>query len=311
MAQGSDMLDYDTGGKWMIQHHGNAILRMAGFQNIGPWKAVQAEPVHPRRLPDGLIQVDRPGRARPTLFVLEVSSYPYQRLAKQAADDALLVYLERGVLPEVVTLVLHPRGKRPTPAELTVHSDEGSTHLHVSWKLVELWKVPAEDLLAADDIGLIPWVPLAQFDGPPEPIFRACRARIEREPDPKERESLRVVTHFLAGLKYNDPGLFQLLGGQNAMFKTGSPILQEIIDEATRKAERKGERKGEGGGKGPKLLLGTVLVARFGTEAEALKAELKTIRDDRLKKLVELAAIRPDLDSFRKDLAPRGRKRGT
>jgi hypothetical protein len=142
------MQDYDPTSKWMIQHYGGAILRMSGFQIIGPWKSLQAEPVHPRRLPDGLIEAQRPGRTEPTRFVLEVSSYPYQRLAKQVADDALLVYLERGVLPEVVALVLHPQGKRPTPAELIIQSDEGSTRIHVQWNLVELWKIPAEDLLA-------------------------------------------------------------------------------------------------------------------------------------------------------------------
>ncbi len=215
------MQDYVPTSKWMIQHQGGAILRMSGFRNIDPWKAVQAEPIHPRRLPDGLIEAQCPGRTRPTLFVLEVSAYPYKRLAKQAADDALLVYLERGVLPEVVALVLHPRGKSPTPCELIVESDEGSTRIHVAWKLVELWKIPAADLLAAGDIGLIPWVPLAQFNGPPEPIFRACGDRIDQEPDPKERESLRVVTHFLAGLKYNDPKLFQLLGGEKSHVQDG------------------------------------------------------------------------------------------
>jgi hypothetical protein len=75
------MQDYDPNSKWMIRHHGAAILRMAGFGNIGPWKAVQAEPVHPRRLPDGLIEAQSPSRTRPTLFVLEISTYPYQRLA--------------------------------------------------------------------------------------------------------------------------------------------------------------------------------------------------------------------------------------
>jgi hypothetical protein len=180
---------------------------------------------------------------------------------------------------------------------------------------------PGRGSAGRGDIGLIPWVPLAQFNGPPEPIFRACNDRIERVPDPKERESLRVVTHFLAGLKYNDPGLFQLLGGQNAMFKTGSPILQKVVDDLTRravrkelskaerKAEREGERKGER--KATEVALATFLVARFGTQAETLKAKLKAVSDDRLKKLVELAATCPDLDSFRKELASRSRKRET
>jgi hypothetical protein len=70
------MHDYDISCKWMIQHHADAILRLAGFRNIASWKPLQAEPVHPRQLPDGLIEVQRPGNRRPIYFVLEASSYP-------------------------------------------------------------------------------------------------------------------------------------------------------------------------------------------------------------------------------------------
>jgi hypothetical protein len=70
------MHDSDASCKWMIQHHADAIIRMAGYRHIASWKAVQAAPVHPRRLPDGLIEIHRPGRREPILFVLEISSYP-------------------------------------------------------------------------------------------------------------------------------------------------------------------------------------------------------------------------------------------
>ena len=49
----------------------------------------------------------------------------------------------------------------------------------------------------------------------------------------REREDLRVVTHFFAGLKYNDPRLFEKLGGDKEMLKTGSPLLRKIIEEET------------------------------------------------------------------------------
>jgi hypothetical protein len=52
-----------------------------------------------------------------------------------------------------------------------------------------------------------------------------------------------------------------------------------------------------------------VLAARFGPEAEALRADLKAIGDARLKELLGLAATCPDLASCREQIAPRKRKR--
>src|SRR5262249_24931012 len=81
-------------GKWPIPSHGDSLLRLAGARGVATWTPRQAEPVQPPRLPDGMIEVRHPGRPRPILYVLEISAYPYGRLARQATDDALLVYLE-------------------------------------------------------------------------------------------------------------------------------------------------------------------------------------------------------------------------
>ncbi len=289
------MPEYDWGGKWLIGHHRNSLLGLGGVRRIAAWKAVQAEPVHPRRLPDGMIEVRFRGRPRPVLYVLEISTYRYSRLARQALDDALLVYLVRGV----VTIVLRPRGKKPVPRELVIRSEEGTTSIRVEWKLVEMWKIPAAELLEAGDIGLIPLLPLCLFDGPVEAILDECRERIERDAPAAEREGLLSVAHFIAGLKYNDPRLFKRLGGNEAMFKTGSPLLRKIVEEETEKARREGERDN----------IITFLAARFGPEAEALRADLQKIGGAGLKELLGLAATCPDLGSFREQVGARRRKR--
>jgi hypothetical protein len=162
----------------LIQHRGDSILHLAGVRDIVAWRPLQAELVQPRRLPDGLIEVRRRGRAETGLFIVEISTYPYARLAQQAARDAMLVFLDREILPEVLVLVLHPHGNQQAAGELTLHSAEGLTRLQVTWRTIELWTIPAEDLLAAGQIGLIPWVPLANNAVPPEAIFRECRDRI-------------------------------------------------------------------------------------------------------------------------------------
>ena len=43
------------------------------------------------------------------------------------------------------------------------------------WRIARLWEIPAQELLAAGDVGLIPWVPRTTFDGNPESMIRQCR----------------------------------------------------------------------------------------------------------------------------------------
>jgi len=175
-----------------------------------------------------------------------------------------------------------------------------------------LWEVPAEELLAAGDVGLVPWVPLAQFDGPPEPIVRKCRARIDQDAPPNEHETLLAVTQFLTRSRYNDPRLFQILGRRKAMIE--SPLLEELKAEWTRDilGGRKAviesplleELKAEWTPETTIESLTDVLVARFGSKAQALETELKAIDDEaRLRALIKHAATCRTLGSFRKQLS--------
>lgn len=47
---------YDRSSKWLIEHRGNSILRLGGAGPIRSWRALQADIVQPRRLPDGLVE---------------------------------------------------------------------------------------------------------------------------------------------------------------------------------------------------------------------------------------------------------------
>jgi hypothetical protein len=151
---------YDKSSKWLIQHHGDSILRLARVEKIEAWRPAQAEVVQPRQLPDGLLEVRLQGEARDDLFLLEVATYPERRVGKQLTGDLMLVYLDRGELPEAVTLVLRPKGKYRIPRSRNLRSRHGLSSCRLKWRVVELWTIPAEDLLQAHDVGLIPWVPL-------------------------------------------------------------------------------------------------------------------------------------------------------
>jgi hypothetical protein len=119
--------DKDTSGKWLIQHHGDSILRLGGVRDIVSWRPLQAEVVHPGRLPDGLLEVHLLGQTRPDLFLLELETYPDKGLAEQIVRKKMLVYLDRGVLPEALVLILHPKpcGQVRAPTELGLQSRLG------------------------------------------------------------------------------------------------------------------------------------------------------------------------------------------
>jgi len=49
------------------------------------------------------------------------------------------------------------------PAKPNFSTAGGWTDWRLCWRIAKLWEIPAEELLAASDAGLIPWVPLTQF----------------------------------------------------------------------------------------------------------------------------------------------------
>jgi hypothetical protein len=99
------MHQYDKSSKWLIQHHGDSIVRLAGARDIVALRPLQAELVQSRRLPDGLIEVQLRGQDEPDLFILEIYTYPDARAVDQVVDDTILVYLDRRVVPEVLVLL--------------------------------------------------------------------------------------------------------------------------------------------------------------------------------------------------------------
>jgi hypothetical protein len=280
------MHESDKCSKWQIQHHADSILRMSGVQDIESWRAVQTELVMARRIPDGLIEVYHRGESVPDYYLIEAATYPETRIAGQILDDTAAFRLVHRTLPEVVVLYLRPGGQIEAAGSAEICSPRGLTSWDVGWRPIRLWDVPAADLLAANDVGLIPWVPLAKIDGPPEPVLRECRDRILRQAPEDEREPMLVVTHFLAGLKYNDPGLFEVLGGRQIMIENKSPFVQEMYAVYTRK--------------GKQDMVVDLLADRFGPEASKLRADLELVEDGaRLKELTKIAITCADLDAFR------------
>lgn len=270
---------YDRSGKWLIDHHGDSILRLAGVDGIVEWKPGPGEVVQPRQLPDGLLEVLLRGRKDFVPFVLELATYPEKRLIRQMVRNAMLVYLNRDVLPEMIAVVLRPKGRKPIPTECEFASPLNGARCRIQWRTIKLWEVPSEQLLKFGDVGLVPWVPLSNLSGSPAEVIKECRRRIDAESAENERENLLAVTQVLMRLRYNTRKLFQILGGAETMID--SPLIHELVSKT----------RTEG--------ILDVLESRFGSRPDDLSDRLQRIKEIELKSLNRFAAVCPDLDSFR------------
>jgi hypothetical protein len=276
--------DKDNSAKWMIDHHGDALLRLGGITGFSSWRAMPTTLAHPREMPDGLIEITVPSRPEPIPCVIEVATYPEHRAELQAARDALLVFLDRGVLPEVITLVLHPKGNVEVGQEWQIRSPLGGTRVGGQSTVIPLWTLAAADLLALNDVGAIPFVPLAQTTETPEAIVRRCRERIDQQARPEERDNLLAVTQVMTRLRYNDPTLLTILGGRHVMIE--SPLLQEIINERMQEAVVRALRR------------------KFGAVPPEVEAQIRAVQgEERLYDLVSQVGVSPDLAAFQKQLA--------
>jgi hypothetical protein len=220
---------FDPSSKWLIEEHGAGILYLAGQRSVVSCRARKAEVVQPRKLPDGLLEVRLARSAQPHLVLVEVATYPEKRVVRQAQDDIRLVRQARGVLPEALVLCLCPRGRCRVPGQAEERSRLGWTGEALRWKVIELWTLPAEELLQAPGVGVVPWAVLARHEGPPEVLLRRCRDRLDREGG-GQRANLLAVTQVFARLHFDRPEWLDILGGREVMLE--SPLIQDIVAES-------------------------------------------------------------------------------
>jgi hypothetical protein len=279
--------DKDRAAKWIITHHGDTILRLGGITGFTRWKPLQSEVIAPRRLPDGLLEVRFPNDPEPTWVLVEIETYPDNTADTQVFDDLMLIAVDRQVVPDVVSLVLKPKGNLTVTGRAERRSRRGGAVLTGAWSVVRLWELEAEALFAAGDVGLVPWIPLTRTAQPPEQLLTRCRDRLAAVPDANDRAGLTAVAQILAGLAFPDRRFLDIFGGPEAMIE--SPVLEEakqiIHTRATASALQEA--------------VATYLEARFGAAPEDVRSKLTAVTDlTRLRALVRLAATCPDLATF-------------
>ncbi len=274
---------FDIGSKWLLQKQGKGALLVGGIKNVQRIEPMPAEIVQNRKYPDGLLRVYLAGQRKPHYVLIEIATYSETRALRQALDDLTLSYQTLGHLPELLMLVLRPKGRFRISGRHAVRSKLGLSRLEAEWKPVELWTLPAAEFLAQGDVGVTPWVPLMEFTGPPEALLERCAEKIEREAHSKDRADLLVVSQVMAGLRFPDPALLQLLGGQRPMIE--SPLIQKVIAESIHQD------------------ILALLKDRFDTVPRNVTNPLREILDEKkLRQFILLAAKCPDLEAFREAL---------
>jgi hypothetical protein len=316
----------DRSASWFMEHHGGALLRLAHLGHFVRWQAAQTVLGFPKQIPDGLLDVTFPDKPAPDPFLIEIESYPEPDTLDQIRKDLAMVLLTRGVVPDILLLVLRPKGNLAISPEQIVASARGLTELRLKVHVVNLWTVPAEELLAAGDVGLIPWVPLARYDGPPEALLQECRQRIEQQGKPEEQDNLLAVTRVMAEARYNDPQLLSvLLGGRIMSFEkvlldtpAGQRFLaerdratterveretaQRVERETAQRVERETAQRVERETARRNIL--RLLKAHFGPVPDEVTAQLDAIQEQqKLDDLLLAAASCPDLQAFRQAIS--------
>jgi predicted transposase YdaD len=278
--------DFDRSSKWLVENQGAGLLYVGGERSVTRCRALQAEVVQPARLPDGLLEVRRSGQKGESLVLVEVATYPEKRVVQQMTSGLALVRQARGVLPAGLVLVLRERGRYQVPQQHTERSAAGWSEATYRWRVVELWKQSAEKLLEAPEVGVVPLVPLADFEGAPESLLRRCRERLDREGG-AQRANLLAVTQVLARLRFPQEELLNILGGSRVMQE--SPLIRDLIEETSRETKRED------------ILV--VLRARFKEVGEEIVTGLHAIRKARqLDPLVEQAGACDTLEAFQEAL---------
>jgi hypothetical protein len=281
----------DHATNWMIQHHARGLLRLVGIARFRGCRAAHPRITLPQALPDGLLEVTLPEAEGTLQVLLEMETYPSTETDAQLVRDMNLAELALGVLPDTVVIVLCRRGKQKQSKGCLQQSPLGWSSRRHRWRVIELWKVPAEALLALDEVGLIPLLPLTRSKAAPETLLQQCKERIEQQGRPAERATLLTITAIMTATRFGHTEQWlALLGGKNVV--THSPLYQKWMEEercATTQAN-----------------IVSFLEGRFGTMPEELAAHIRAVTDlEKLERGVKQAAVCTSLTDFRKRFAKR------
>jgi hypothetical protein len=311
MPKERDAKDRSIG--FLVSKFPKALLRLAGVEGVKTCVPQMNSLSVPKRIPDGLLAVSFEKEKAPVLFLLEATTYPDADEERQVLEDVAMVLLSSKVIPEVISIVLAPKGNAQMLGSMQRSSLLGTTTLSCTWKIVEMWKIEAEALLELGEAQLLPLLPLCKSKETPEAIVAQTNERIQTQAKEGEKESLLVMAAILSNFKFPTLDLRKLFRERTTMLIENPNLrewLQELYQEAfkneiaeqLRLSALQGKRDGLLEGKREGLL--RILMNRF-SEAmtEEDRQQIGTLTQPQIDRLYSVAIGCSDLAAFRAALA--------
>jgi hypothetical protein len=239
------MGDYDINAKHLIEGGPRDWLTLAGLPvpaDPAAVAAVDADLSTIASAPDKLIRVDDP--AGPYLAHVE-----FQSGADVDFDRRVLVYNVlagwRHRLPvRSVAYLLRPAAVTPRLAGGVRECLDDRSRLEFDYRLVRVWELPVEAVLAGG-LGTLPLAPVtAVAEGDLPAVVERMRVRLDREASPRSARELWLSTRILLGLHHDRAFAAALLKGVLDMRE--STTFQEIVEIG----EARGEALGNSGASG-------------------------------------------------------------
>jgi hypothetical protein len=283
----------DQGIKRLLQSHPRDVLALAlpGAHYLGTLPVDVA--TEPQLVLDTLLRV-RYENAECAVDV-EAEARPHADIGRRLFEYGARASIVIGLPVISVVLWLEPDGKAPaSPYELRAGS-----RLVATWEYIgiEMYRLPAEELIARDLVGLLPLVPFAQGGRDLAVIERAADLVNERATDVERGELGSLLAVFASRAFGVDVArsIFGRLHVSNEILES-SPLYQQWMREWREKGRQEGIQEGiqvalresmlallqQRFGELPPDIVGALTSANRGT-LEALLPDLLTISLDELR----------------------------
>ncbi len=280
-------LGKDVVAKWILERAGRPLLQFVGLPPVESLRPVPPETAVPRRIPDGLYQVQFAGQPAETPFLIEIENTPAPDADRQMRDAIMAVALANRQIPDALLILLQPRGNADVAGEVRLASAADTVRGLIQWRVVKLWEVDAETLFALGDPALAPFITLARTTQPPEEFLKRCREFIDARTPPDRLAEVLAVTTIMAGVHYNERRLLDFFMTEDTM------ITSPVLDRLALRIENNTQCRN----------IMDFLTDRFGDAAQQVAGRVTVIADSEiLRELVKWSAMCPDLAAFEQRL---------